>query len=401
MRNRILLLAMLILPAALSAQMVVTADTLWTMTGPPIADAVVVIGPAGKIIAIGPRDGTPIPRDATVRHAQHVTPGFIDAHTVVGLAGYLNQPHDQDQLETSDPIQPELRAVDAYNAREALVDWQRRFGTTTMHTGHGPGALASGQTMLVKTRGESVAEAVMVPAVAVAMTLGPDVSANFSGKSPGTRSKGIAMLRATFIAAREYAAKRAADPDTPRDLRLEAMASVLDGDLAALITAHTAVDILGALRLQAEFGFRLILDGAAESHQVADRIAAAGVPVILHPTMARHGGVMKNAAFTSLRTLHDAGVRVALQSGHEGYVPKTRLPLFEAAVATAFGSSRQEALAAITIDAARILGIEGRVGSLAVGMDGDLVLFDGDPTEYLSHVCAVIIEGALVSDGCH
>jgi imidazolonepropionase-like amidohydrolase len=392
---------MIVAPTTGAAQLAVTADTLWTMTGPPIANAVVIVGADGKITAIGPRDGTPIPAGAARLQARHVTPGFIDAHTVVGLAGYLNQAQDQDQLETSDPIQPELRAVDAYNAREPLVEWQRRFGTTTMNTGHGPGALASGQTMLVKTRGESVPEAMISPAFSVAMTLGSDVASNFSGKSPGTSSKGIAMLRAAFIQAHEYGVKRAAEPTTPRNLRLEALARVLDGELAAMITAQTAVDILGALRLQEEFGFRLILDGAAEGHQVADRIAAAGVPVILHPTMARHGGGMKNAAFTSLRTLHDAGIRVALQSGFEGYVPKTRVPLFEASVATAFGSSRQEALAAITIDAARILGIDNRVGSLAVGMDGDLVLFDGDPTEYLSHVCAVIIDGQLVSEGCH
>jgi imidazolonepropionase-like amidohydrolase len=398
---RLLPLVLLALPAAGAAQTVVTADTLWTMTGPPIADAVVVIGADGRITAIGPRDGTPVPTTARQFHAAHVTPGFIDAHTVVGLAGYLNQSHDQDQLETSDPLQPELRAVDAYNAREALVDWQRQFGTTTMHTGHGPGALASGQTMLVKTRGEGVAEATLRPAVAVAMTLGPDVSGNFPGKSPGTRSKGVAMLRGAFIAAREYDTKRSADSATPRNLRHEAFAAVLRGELAALITAHTVVDILGALRLQEEFGFRLILDGAAESHQVADRIAAAGVPVILHPTMARHGGVMKNAAFTSLRTLRDAGVVVALQSGFEGYVPKTRVPLFEAAMATAFGSSRQEALSAITVDAARILGVADRIGSLAVGMDGDLVLFDGDPIEYLTRVCGVLIEGRPVSEGCH
>jgi imidazolonepropionase-like amidohydrolase len=402
MRIQLLTAALSISVAALPAQVVVVADTLWTMTGPPIANATVVVGSDGKIVSVT-TDGSAVAVPAGARRltARHVTPGFIDAHTVVGLAGYLNQEDDQDQLETSNPIQPELRAVDAYNAREVLVEWQRRFGTTTMHTGHGPGALASGQTMLVKTWGESVAEAMLDSAVAVAMTLGPQVSSNFSGKSPGNRSKGIAMLRSAFIAAQEYSAKRANDPDAPRNLTHEAMAAVLNGDLAAMITAQTAVDMLGALRLQEEFGFRLILDGAAEAHQIADRIAAAGVPVILHPTMARHGGSLKNASFTTLRVLRDAGVPVALQSGFEGYVPKTRVPLFEAAQATAFGNSRFQALAAITIDAARILGIDDRLGTIATGMDGDLVLFDGDPTEHLSHVCAVVIGGVVASEGCH
>src|SRR5690606_220536 len=119
-----------------------------------------------------------------------VTPGLIDAHSVVGLAGYLNQAHDQDQLERSGPIQPALRAFDAYDAREPLVAWVRDHGITTLHTGHGPGALVSGQTMIVKTRGADVGEALVDSVTMVAFTLGPEVSRNFE-KGPGTRSKGV------------------------------------------------------------------------------------------------------------------------------------------------------------------------------------------------------------------
>lgn len=386
--------------ASAPAQLAVTADTIWTMAGAPIVDGTILIGANGRISAVGPRAAVAIPAGTPTRHAVHVTPGFIDAHTVVGLSGYLNQPHDQDQLETSAPIQPELRAIDAYNAREVLVGWQRRYGTTTIHTGHGPGALASGQTMLAKTRGTSVAEAVIDSAVMVAMTLGADASQAFAGRAPGTRAKGVAMLRAEFIKAREYAANRGRDATTPRDLRLEALAAVLDDRMAALVTAHTVTDILAAIRLRDEFGFRLVLDGAAESHLIVDQLREARVPVILHPTMARHGGSMKSASFTTLGVLHGAGIPAALQSGYEGYVPKTRVPLFEAAVATGYGSTRADALAAITINAARIVGAANRIGSLEVGKDGDLVLFDGDPMEYLTKVCAVVIEGQVVEDGC-
>jgi imidazolonepropionase-like amidohydrolase len=398
--RHLFVLLMLAPVTVVSAQLAVTADTLWTMAGAPIAGGVVLIDASGKITHVGSMAATTIPAGMPTRHARHVTPGFVDAHTVVGLAGYLNQPHDQDQLETSAPIQPELRAIDAYNAREVLVGWQRRYGTTTIHTGHGPGALASGQTMLAKTRGSSVEGAIMDSAVMVAMTLGSDVSQTFSGRAPGTRAKGVAMLRAEFIKAREYAAKRGRDATTPRDLRLEAMAAVLDGRLAALVTAHTVTDILAAIRLRDEFGFRLVLDGAAESHLIVDRLRDANVPVILHPTMARHGGSMQNASFTTLGVLHRAGIPAALQSGFEGYVPKTRVPLFEAAVAAAYGATRAEALGAITIHAARIVGAADRVGSLEVGKHGDLVLFDGDPLEYLTKVCAVVIEGQVVEDGC-
>jgi len=393
-------LLILLAPAPLAAQLAVRADTVYTMAGAPIPNGVVLIGRDGRIEAVGPAARVRIPRGVKVVSGKIATPGLIDAHSVVGLSGARNQPHDQDQLETSDPIQPELRAVDAYDAREVLVDWVRGFGTTTLHTGHGPGALMSGQTMVVKTRGGSVAEALVDSATMVAMTLGPSVSSRFSGKSPGTRAKGIAMLRATFIRAADYARRRADSDSTARDLRLESVARVLDGSLPALITAHRISEIQAALRLQREFGFRLVLDGAAESYMILDEIKAAGVPVILHPTMIRNNGEANSATFETAARLHAAGIPVALQSGFESYVPKTRVVLFEAAVAAANGLPREAALATVTSAAAAVIGQAGRVGSLEVGKDGDVVLFDGDPFEYTTHVCGVVIEGRLVSEGC-
>ena len=385
----------------LAAQLAVKADTLYTMAGAPIPNGVVLVGPDGKVQQVGPAAAVRIPRGTRTLVARIVTPGLIDARSVVGLAGALNTPADQDQLETSDPIQPELRAVDAYDAQERLVAWLRTFGVTTIHTGHGPGALMSGQTMVVKTRGNTVAEALVDSATMVAMTLGPTVGQRF--KSPGTRSKGVAMLRAVFLKAKDYARKQA-DPDSTkrpaRDLKLETVAQVLDGRLAALITAQDISEIEDALRLQREFGFRLVLDGASESYMLIDELRRAGVPVILHPTMIRNTGEARSASLETAARLHEAGITVALQSGYEGYVPKTRVVLFEAAMAAANGLSREAALATITIDAARIIGQDRRVGSLEAGKDGDLVLFDGDPFEYTSHVCTVVIEGKVVTEGC-
>jgi imidazolonepropionase-like amidohydrolase len=168
----------------------------------------------------------------------------------------------------------------------------------------------------------------------------------------------------------------------------------------ALITAQRSTEILAALRLQKEFGFRLVLDGGAEAYLLMDEIRAAGVPVILHPTMARQSGTLENATLETARLLREAGIVVALQSGFEGYVPKTRIVLFEAAMAAAYGLPFEQALATITSDAARILGIADRVGSLEAGKHGDVVLFNGDPFEYASQVCAVVIEGHVVREGC-
>lgn len=383
--------------------MAVRGERVYTMAGPVIADGVVLMRD-GKIEAVGPASAVSVPEGYETVTAAYVTPGLVDAHTVVGFSGIYNQPHDQDQLEKSDPLQPELRAIDGYNAREALVEWVRNLGVTTVHTGHGPGALVSGQTMIAKTGGETVDEVVVDSAFALAMTLGATVSSGF--KSPGTRSKGVAMLRKALVEAKNYGQSNKGseedDDDKPkaRDLRKEALLALLDGEFVAMITANRAQEILGALRLAKEFGFRLILDGAAESYLVLDEIKSAGVPVILHPMMARAQGDRRNMSFETPVTLRDAGIRFAIQSGFESYVPKTRVILFEAAIAAAHGLSFEEALEAVTIAPARILGIANRVGSLEAGKDADIVLYDGDPFEYTTHVCTVIIDGVVKSREC-
>jgi imidazolonepropionase-like amidohydrolase len=381
-------------------QVAVRGETVYTMAGAPIRDGVVLIKD-GKIERVGPASQVRIPEGYRTLTAKVVTPGLVDAHSTVGLAGALNQPHDQDQLDRGSAVQPELRAFDAYNARETLVEWLRGHGVTTVHTGHGPGATISGQTMVVKTVGDHVGAALVDSMTMVAMTLGPSVGRNYNS-NPGTRSRGVLLLRNELIKAQEYAKKQKgpADKRGARDLKMEALARVVSGEIPALITAQGVTEILAALRLQQEFGFKLVLDGAAEAYLVMDEIKAAGVPVILHPTMVRTSGETENATLETAKKLVDAGIPVALQSGFEGYVPKTRVVLFEAALAAANGLTMEQALRTITIDAAKAIGQEKRVGSLERGKDGDLALFDGDPFEYTSHVCAVVIGGRVVSEEC-
>jgi imidazolonepropionase-like amidohydrolase len=382
------------------AQIAVLGDTIYTMAGEKIVNGVVLIN-VGKIEKVGSQNEISIPSGYKTVKGKVVTPGLIDAHSVVGLSGIYNYAHDQDQLEKSDAIQPELRAFDAYNMRGKLVEFVRDLGVTTLHTGHGPGALASGQTMVVKTYGETLKDVIIDSVATVSFTLGSNVSRNF--KKPGTRSKGVAMLREEFIKAMDYMQKIKSSEDDKkpsRDLKLETLAKVLIGEIPAMFTAQKSTEIMSALRLQQEFGFKLILDGAAESYLLTDEIKKAGVPVILHPTMVRNYGETKNVSLETAATLKSEGLLFALQSGYEGYVPKTRIVLFEAAVANANGLSFEDALAAITIDAAKILGVENRVGSIEEGKDADIVLFDGNPFEYTSHVCVVIINGEIVKEEC-
>lgn len=384
---------LLLLSTAGRAQLAVKAETVHTMNGDAIRNGVVLVN-NGKIEAVGAESGVRIPGSYEVHEATAVTPGLIDAHTVVGLAGIFNQDSDQDQLERSNAIQPELRAIDAYNAREELVKFVLDKGVTTVHTGHGPGALASGQTMIAKTPYNTVEEAVIDSATMVAFTLGALVERYFD--KPGTRSKGMAMLRQEFIKAREYAEKRRADDLKSKDLKMEALADILEGRLSAMITAHRAHDIMTALRLRDEFGFDMVLDGAAEAYLVLDEIKRAGIPVFVHPTMTRTSGDTKNASFETAAKLHEAGIPFAFQSGFESYVPKTRIILFEAAVAVANGLPKQAGLRALTIQPARILGIDSRAGSLEEGKDADIVLYDGDPFEFTTHITTVIVDGKVV-----
>lgn len=392
----------LILVANLShsaqAQIAVRCDRVYTLAGPVITDGMVIIRD-GKIAAVGSAAELVAPEGFLLLRAAVVTPGLVDAHSTVGLSGSFNTDHDRDQLERSKALQPSLRAVDAYNPQETLVSWLRSFGVTTVHTGHAPGELISGQTIIVKTVGTTCEEALMVSDAMVVSTLGQ--SARKRGKkSPGTRGKMMSLLRAELIKAREYAKNREKEDVSKhpaRDLGLEALTAVLAREKPLLITAHRSQDIANALRLAEEFKFKLILDGAAEAYLLIDLLKAAEVPIIVHPTMARATGERENLTFENAALLRQAALLVALQSGYESYVPKTRVVLFEAALAAAYGLSFEEALASITLDAARIIGVADRVGSLEVGKDGDLALYDGDPFEYTSHCIGVVIEGTVVS----
>lgn len=383
---------------SVSAQIAIRADRIYPVSSPMIERGVILIR-EGKIEAIGPSDQITIPDGYEVREATVVTPGLIDAHSVVGLAGMLNQEQDQDQLDSTSPIQPQLSAVDAYNTQDELVAWLREFGVTTLHTGHAPAALVSGQTAIVKTIGTTVEEATRVPARAVACTLSSD--ALRSGKeSPGTRGKAIAMLRERLVAAREYMNQRSgeAEDETPRDLELETWGLVLERQLALVVTCDRAQDIASALRLAEEFHIDLWLDSAAEAYLLIDEIKEAGVPVIVHASMARAVNDRENLSFENASRLADAGIPIAIQSGYEAYVPKTRVVLFEAGIAAANGLGFDRALASITLWPARILGIDDRVGSLEVGKQADIAMYDGDPFEYTTHCIGTIIDGVVVSE---
>jgi imidazolonepropionase-like amidohydrolase len=176
------------------------------------------------------------------------------------------------------------------------------------------------------------------------------------------------------------------------------MVKVIKREIPLLITANKSQDIMTALRLAKEFNLKIVLDGASEAQLVMNEIKASGFPVIVHPTMARANGDTESLSLEDAAKLKAAGILTALQSGYESYVPKTRVVLFEAAMAAANGLSKRDAFAMITIDAARILGLDSRIGSLEKGKDADVAMYDGDPFEWTSHCTGTIINGQVVSD---
>lgn len=398
MKKLLTIFTFLLGSAALHAQIAIKAETIYTVSGSPVKNGIVLVKD-GKIENVG--TGLTIPEGYKIFETKVLTPGLIDAKTLVGISGSLNIPTDQDQLDKTSPIQPDLRAIDAYNPEENLVKVVRDYGITTIHTGHGVGALISGQTMIVKTKAGTAETVVIQPLSMLAMTLGPSVSSNFT--SPGTKAKQMAMIRTEFIKAQSYQKKQTEKDTTKRpaaDLKMDALVKLLNGEIKALITANSSNDIMGAIRLAKEFSFKLVINGAAEAYRLIPEIKAAKAEIVLHATMARNGGDMVNMNRESAAILTAAGIPVSIESGFEAYVPKTRIILFEAGQAMAHGLPFEEALKTITLNPARLLGIENRVGSIERGKDADLVLFNGDPFEYLTKVCGVIIDGVAVKEGC-
>lgn len=398
MKKIFILTASLFLFAFAKAQVAIKGETVYTVSGAPIQNGVLLIK-NGIIENVG--SNLAIPAGYKIYEAKVVTPGLVDARSLVGISGALNIPVDQDQLEKSSPLQPDLRAIDAYNPDETLIKVIRDNGVTTIHTGHGVGALVSGQTMVAKTKSGTVEDVTLQPLTMLAMTIGPSVSGNFS--SPGTKAKQVAMIRAELLKAQAYLKKQNEKDSSKRpskDLKMDVLAKLLKGEIKALITANASIDIMSAIRIAREFNLKLVLDGAAEAYRLIPQIKEAKAEIVLHATMARNGGDMVNMTRESAAILTAAGIPVSIETGYEAYVPKTRILLFEAAQAIPYGLAFNDALKAITLNPATLLGLDKKIGSIEKGKDADIVLFNGDPFEYLTKVCMVFINGQLLSDNC-
>lgn len=373
---------------------VVLAGRVHTGNGPPIERGAVLIED-GRIAAIGAENEMRIPADATILTATEVTPGLIDPFCVAGLTGAWNIPADQDQDELSDPNQADLRVYDGFNPREPLLEFLQATGVTTVHTTPGRKNVIAGQTGLFRTDGSTVESAALRPVAGILVNLGEEPKAAYKSKMPDTRMGTAALVRKAFVEAQAYKAK----PPTARNPKHESLAAALDGKVPVYFAAHRKDDIGTALRLASEFKLKPVIALGTEAYRMAPELKKAGVTVVVHPTMQRAG--------SSIETLHSfvgnaaaldaAGVPVTICTGFEGYVPKVRVLRYEAAMAVgAGGLDHGRALRAITIDAAKLLGIDKDYGSIEKGKVADLVLYDGDPFEHTTHVTHTVMGGRVV-----
>lgn len=382
---------------------VVYAGRLHTVAKGTINDGAVLVE-EGKVRYAGPRAGLPeVPAQTPVLIAAVVTPGLIDSHTVVGLSGAINIPADQDQDEMSDPNQADLRVLDSFNPNEPLLQFLRENGVTVVHATPGRANVIAGQTGVFRTYGRGAEQMKVVFPAGILVNLGEVPKAAYPNRAPTTRMGTAGIVRAALAQAQANARKRvtAKEPDKrpPYNAKLEALEMVLGRKVPMIFSAHRADDITTGLRLAREFELNAVLDLATEGYLVADSIATAGVPVIVHPTMQRvssletfHGHLGNAAA------LAERKVPVVLGTAFEGYVPKTRVLRHEAAMAAVNGLGFDRALRVITLDAAKLLGIDDRFGSLEVGKVADLVLYDGDPFEHATHVTHTVLGGRVVYD---
>ena len=385
--------------------MLIINATVHTMEGVTIPNGYVAVS-GDKIARVGPMEEAPAHWEGeTLDAAQgHVLPGYVDAHSHLGMFGDAQGFEADDGNEATDPCTPHLRAIDAINPLDRCFREARAAGVTTVLTGPGSANPISGQFAALKTSGRWVDEMVLKAPVAMKLALGenPKCVYNERHETPVTRMATAAIIRENLCKALEYGEKlekAAADEEEDKpdyDAKLEALLPVVRGELPVHIHAHRADDIATGVRIAREFGLKCVIVHGTEAHLIPELLEQEGIPVITGPALGdRSKPELINMTIESPAVLTLRGVKTAICTDHPE-VPIQYLPLC-AALAVKGGMNPEAALAAITINAAQIAGIDDRVGSLAPGKDADLVVTTGHPINLLSRVKAVFIDGRRVS----
>lgn len=355
-----------------------------------------------KIIDIGEDIIAPLSAEVIDAEGLTVMPGIIDAHCHIGMWEDALGFEGDDGNEATNPVTPQLRAIDAINPMDRNFSEAIEGGVTTVMTGPGSANVVGGQFAIVKTFGKRIDDMVVKAPAAMKIAFGenPKRVYNSKNQTPETRMATAAILRETLMKAVEYKAKKErakgdAEKMPPVDIKMEAFLPVLNGEIPLKAHAHRADDIFTALRIAKEFGLRITLDHVTEGHLIVDELKKENVPVIVGPSFGTRPKVeLKELSFKTPGVLANAGLKVALMTDHP-VIPLQNLTMC-AAYAVKEGMKEEDALKALTINPAEILGISDRVGSIEPKKDADIAIFDGHPLNIMSRTRYVIINGKIV-----
>ena len=358
----------------------------------------------GKIAAVGKDLPT---ENAEVKDVSgcYVMPGIIDAHCHIGMWEDSMGREGADGNECTNPVTPELRAIDAINPFDRCFEEACAAGITTCVTGPGSANVIGGQFVAMKTAGKDMEDMILRFPVAMKSAFGENPKRVYgsSDKTPQTRMATAAIMRKAFTDALEYGKKIEDAKDDPsklpaKDLGKEALLKVLKREMTLKIHAHRADDILTAIRIAKEFNVRFTLEHCTEGYLITDQIGQAiaeqGAGVIIGPLLSDRSKIeLKNLSFKAPKVLNDAGIEFAMMTDHP-VIPEQYLPVC-AALAVREGLPEDVALKSITINAARIVGIDDRVGSLEVGKDADVAVFSGHPLDFRTRCVLTVVNGKV------
>lgn len=386
--------------------MYITGGRILTMVGEEIEDGVLYIK-NGKIAAVGRRDEvevSPKPGEQVISIENGIImPGIIEAHCHMGITEEKKGMEGDDCNETVNPITPYLRAIDAINTMDAAFDDAVRAGITAAMIGPGSSNVVGGQFALLKTKGRRVDDLIVKAPAAMKVAFGENPKVNYSGqgKSPSTRMAIAAMLRRELLDAQEYLSKKEQaeqdNSDFQKDFTKECWIPVLRGEIPLKAHVHRVDDIFTAIRIAEEFNLRITLDHCSEGHLIAEDLAEAGFPAIVGPDLASRSKIeVQNMAFKTAGILNKAGVMTAITTDHPVSLIQS-LPLC-VGLAVKAGLPLKEGYKAMTIYPATICEAADRLGSLEVGKDADIAIFDGNPMEVFTRTLYTIIDGRIVYD---
>lgn len=374
--------------------------TVLTMAGENIENGCVLVD-EGKIKYIGKEKNFDGEVEIIDANGGYIMPGMIDAHCHLGLwedgVGF----EGADGNEATDPITPHLRAIDGINPMDKTFKEAYENGITCVCSGPGSANVIAGSFAVIKTYGKRIDKMIVKEPAAIKVAFGENPKSTYHEKHemPTTRMGIAALLRETLFKAKEYLeAKENAEEDDDKpdyDMKYESLIPVLKREIPLKVHAHRADDMFTAIRIAREFNIDLTLDHCTEGHLIAEELKEEGYPLIVGPSLSERSKVeLRELTFETAGILSKAGMDIAIMTDH-GVIPIQYLPLC-AALAAKHGMDEMEALKAITINPAKILKIDHKVGSLEVGKDADVVVLDKHPLDVMSKTQYVLIDGKVV-----